>query len=102
MSGDNTTDFQSIASLAQEPLFATVMVNPAGSDTEFDLHFNGFDFALAPGQTFDFTTGVPGGVEAFTIDGIDPFEQMPIAIPEPCTSAVLIVGIGLYLGRRRC
>ena len=110
-----------------DPLFASVLVNPAGNDTDFLVHFEGNTFPLQAGMTFDFTSVIAEGVATFTIDGIDPNEmlppddplafltvvtftsdlvnatitQLPITIPEPNSFGLFMLGLAGVAPLRR-
>jgi hypothetical protein len=61
-----------------DPRFASVMVPeplPNG-DAHFTLHVGEQSFPLAAGEQFDLTQVDPLGVEAFSIRGIDPGEEL--------------------------
>lgn len=61
----------------EEPLFASVLVNPAGNDEVFDINFNGTTATLLAGEVFEFTEPV----ETFSITGIDPGQGLPAGDP---------------------
>lgn len=60
------------------PKFESVLVPAAlsGGDAEFTLHFDGQHFDLHAGQRFNFTDHVAGGVDRFTLLGVDVTEQL--------------------------
>ena len=71
--------------------FRSVLIPAAlpGGDHSFLLSFGGQSYALEAGTAFDFTSVVAGGVDAFTITGIDPSAQL-----DPADPLAFVTGLG--------
>jgi hypothetical protein len=75
--------------------FASVVI-PAplsGGDGSFNVEFNGGSQPLTAGETFDFETFVPGGVDSFRITGIDLAANV-----DPADPAAFVTGLAFAAG----
>lgn len=71
--------------------FRSVLIPAAlpGGDHSFLLTFGGTSYALEAGTTFDFTSVIAGGVDSFTITGIDVSEHL-----DPSDPRAFVTGLG--------
>ena len=77
--------------------FTSVLVPDAlpGGDAEFEVLFGGTSHSLVAGTAFDFTQFVAGGVNEFTIAGIDPGEMIDPDDPLGFVTALKYAEAGL-------
>lgn len=81
------------------PNFASVTLPIGIGDDQYTLLVNGIAFAVAGGDTFDFTAhGWSGGVSGFSVLGIEASAGLGAADPEAFVTEVTFVAGGLFTG----